>query len=52
MFAEQVVQLVPAGCGLGEQMLLVELIKVPAGSGQACGVEGSGSVGVEVGAGD
>ena len=52
MFAEQVVQLVAAGCGLGQQMLLIELIKVPAGGGQAGGVEGSGSVGVEVGAGD
>ena len=52
MFAEQVVHLVAAGCGFGEQMLLIELIKVPAGGGQACGVEGSGGVGVEVGAGD
>ena len=52
MLAEQVVQLVAAGYGFGQQMLLIELIKVSVGGGQAGGVEGSGSVGVEVGAGD
>ena len=52
MFAEQVMQLVTAGCGFGEKMLLIELIKVPTGGGQASGVEGSSGVGVDAGTGD
>ena len=50
MFAEQVVQLVAAGCGLGEQVLVIQLIKAAAGGVQAGAVERGGGVGVDAGA--
>ena len=52
MLAEQVVQLVAAGCGLGDQVLVIQLIEVAAGVGQAGAVERGGGVGVEAGARD
>ena len=47
MFAEQVVQLVPAGGGLGDQVLVIQLIELAAGFAQAGAVQRGGSVGVE-----
>ena len=52
MLAEQVVQLVAAGCGLGEQVLVIQLIEQAAGLIQAGAIQGGGGVGVEVRAGD
>ena len=52
VLAEQVVQLVPAGCGLGDQMLVVQLIKAAAGLLQGGVFEGGGGVAVEVSAGN
>ena len=51
MFAEQVVQLIAAGGGLGEQMLIVEAFQVAARLVQAGFVERGGGVGVDVGTG-
>src|SRR5215468_10941281 len=47
MLAEQVVQLVAAGCGLADQVLVIQLIKVAPGGGQASAVERGGGVGVD-----
>ena len=52
VLAEQVVQLVPAGRGLGDQVLVIQLIEAAAGLVQAGVVERGGGVGVEVRAGD
>ena len=51
MFAEQVVQTVAAGRGLGEQMLVIELIEVAASIVQADFCQGGGGIGVTVGPG-
>jgi hypothetical protein len=47
VLAEQVVQLVAAGCGLGDQMLVIQLVKMATGGGQASVVKGGGRVGVD-----
>jgi hypothetical protein len=52
VFAEQVVQTVAARCGLGEQMLVIQLIKQTASCAQACIVERGGGVCIEAGARD
>src|SRR5690348_5515419 len=52
MLAEQVVQLVAAGYGLGGQVLVVKLLEMPAGGAQGDAVEGGGGVGVDAGARD
>ena len=52
VLAEQVMQLVAAGCGLGEQVLVIQLIQAAAGLVQAGAVERGGGVGVEAGARD
>ena len=52
VLAEQVVQLVAAGCGLGEQMLIVEACQVAARLIQAGFAERGGGVGVDARAGD
>jgi len=44
------VQLVTAGGGLGDQMLVIELIEVAAGGLRAGGVERGSGVGVDAGA--
>jgi hypothetical protein len=50
VFAEQVVQLAAAGRGLGEQVLVIQLIEAAAGLVQAGAIEGGGGVGVDAGA--
>ena len=52
MLAEQVVQPVAAGRGLGDQVLVIKLIEVAARGVQAGAVEGGGGIGVEAGARD
>ena len=52
VLAEQVVQLVAAGRGLGDQMLVIELTEMAARLVQAGAVERGGGVGVKIGAGD
>jgi len=52
VLAEQVVQPVTAGCGLGDQVLVIQLIEQAAGLIQAGAIEGGGGVDVEVRAGD
>ena len=52
VLAEQVVQLVPAGGGLGDQVLVIQLIEAAAGLLQAGVVERGGGAGVEVRPGD
>ena len=45
-------QLVPAGCGLGDQVLVIQLIELAAGFAQASAVQRGGSMCVEAGARD
>ena len=52
VLAEQVVQQVAAGCGLGDQVLVIQVFQAAARLVQADVVEGGGGVGVEAGAGD
>ena len=52
VLAEQVVQQVAAGCGLGEQVLVIQLIEAAAGLVQADVIERGGGVGVDTGARD
>ena len=47
MLTEQVVQLVATGCGLGDQVLVIQLIEMAAGGGQAGAVERGGGIGVD-----
>jgi len=48
VLAEQVVQQVTAGRGLGDQMVVVQLVKPGAGGIQAGALEGGGGVGIDV----
>jgi hypothetical protein len=48
VFAEQIVQEVTAGRGLGDQMMVVEIIEQAAGALQADVVEGGRRVGIDV----
>src|SRR5215467_7008051 len=52
VLAEQVVQLVAAGGGLGEQVVVIQVIELAAGSIEGGGVQGSSGVGVDARAGD
>ena len=50
MLADQVMQLVPAAGGLGDQVLVVEAFQVPAGGVHAAAIQRRGSICVDVGA--
>jgi hypothetical protein len=52
VLAEQVVQLVVAGRGLGEQMLVIQLIEAATGFLQTSAVQRGGGVGVDARPGD
>jgi hypothetical protein len=52
VLAEQVMQLIAAGDGLSEQVMVIQVIKTAAGGGQGGAVERCGSVGVDAGAGN
>jgi hypothetical protein len=52
VLSDQVVLLVAARCGLGEQVVVIEFVEVTAGGVQGDPVEGCGGVGVEAGAWD
>ena len=51
MLADQVMEPVPATAGLAEQMLVVQVIEMAAGLGQAGAVQRGGGVRIEVRAG-
>ena len=51
VFAEQVVQAVPAAGRLADQVLVIQLAEAPPGGLQVGAVQGRGGVGVDVGAG-
>jgi len=52
VLAEQVVQLVAAWPGLGDQVLVIQLVELAAGGGEGGAVQGGGGVGVDAGARD
>jgi hypothetical protein len=51
VFADQVVQLVAAGRGFGEQVLVIQALQAAAGGAEGGAVERRGGVGVDVRAG-
>ena len=51
VFAEQVVQAVPAAGRLADQVVVIQLAEAPPGGLQVGVVQGRGGVGVDVGAG-
>jgi len=51
MFAQQVVEAIPAVGMLADQVLVIQLAETPPGGSQACAVQGRGGVGVDIGTG-